>query len=160
MAVVELHSDFVLPRGCIDMGEMDAAQVRERTEAARSWVHALANSHGASAAERSADGVIRSFDVFVVDGLGLWLLHNRFVAVIGAVRHEPAPGRGWAVDQTFVDFAIPDHLQSWGPTVPAAEDLNVHLTTERWGDVSARARTYADTYKPETVAQVLFNYWD
>ena len=142
------------------MGEMDAAQVRERTEAARSWVHALANSHGTAAEERPTDGVIRSFDVFVVDGLSLWLLHNRFVGVIGAVAEEPAPGRGWAVDQTFVDMAVPDHLRSWGPTIPGADALNASLTPERWGDVSARARTYADTYKPETVAQVLFNYWD
>lgn len=160
LAVVETESDFVLPRGCIDMGEMDAAQTRERTEAARSWIHALANSHGAAADERSADGIIRSFDVFVVDDLSLWLLHNRFVGVIGAVAEEPAPGRGWAVDQPFIDFTIPGHLRTWGPTIPSAEALNAPLTSERWGDVSARARTYADTYKPETVAQVLFNYWD
>jgi len=142
------------------MGEMDAAQVRERTDTARSWVHALANSYGTAADEPSADCVIRSFDVFALADVGLWLLHNRFVSVVGAIAAAPVPGRGWAVDQHFVDLDVPDHLCMWGPTVPAAADLNAPLTTERWGDVSARARDYADTYKPDTVAQVLFNYWD
>ena len=151
---------FVLARGCVDMGEMNASQVAEHTESARSWARAFAQSHGTSAREWSADSTIRSFDVFVVGGLDLWLLHNRFVSVVGVVTSEPKPGRGWAVGQTFVDISVPEHLQGWGPEIARAENVNAELTEQRWGTVSTRAREYADRYKPETVGQVLFNYWD
>ena len=99
---------FVLARGCVDMGEMNASQVAEHTESARSWAYAFAQSKGTSATEWLADSTIRSFDVFVVGDLDLWLLHNRFVSVIGVVRSEPEPGRGWAIDQTFVDISVPE----------------------------------------------------
>lgn len=151
---------FVLPRGCIDMGEMDAAQVGERTEAARSWIHAFAQSHNATVAEGSPGDLTSSFDVFALDDLSLWLLHNPFVSVVGAVTKQPAPGRAWAVDDDFVDFSVPDHLSGWGPNIIAAHELNAELTVDRWGDVSPRARSYANRFKPATVAQALFNYWD
>ena len=153
-------SPFVLPRVCIDMGEMNAAQIGERTESARSWVHAFAQPLQATAIEMTADGVRRSFDVFELRDLGLWLMHNRFVSVLAAVDVQPEPGRGWAIDHPCVELAVPHHLQTWGPHVPSSHDLNAELIDERWGDVSSRARQYADRFKPETVAQVLFNYWD
>ena len=87
-----------------------------------------------------------------------WLLHNRFVPVVGVLANEPAPGASWAVAGEYVDLEIPDHLTGWGPKVLAAVDLNAPLT-ESLVSLGLGAAEQADRYKPETMAHVIFNYW-
>ena len=150
---------FVLPKGCVDMGEANAAEVRRRYDAFLGWVHPLARSIGSSVEERQAAGVIRSFDVVELADVGLWLLHNRFVSVVGVIDRAPEPGRGWAVDRACVDIELPAHLDGWGPVVPSAAELNAELVDDVWGAVSVRARRSRTVTSPRPL-QVLFNYWD
>lgn len=151
---------FILPQGCLgfDSNQADKLAARERFLA---WLHALASSQrGRVQVREDKSAAPRSFSAFELDGMGLWILHNHWTSVIGAVATAPFAGFAFAVDSSFERLEIPDFLRDWGPTIPSAADLNRELTDEHWRNVTLSGRTYADRFKPIKVSHVLFNYWD
>ena len=149
----------MLPRNCMgfDCSKTDAREARDKF---MPWLHSLANSfdvHVEVREEQSAS--IRSFSAFELEGLGLWILHNNWSSVVGAVAVAPAAWFAYAVDQPFEMLEIPNFLRGWGPLVPSAIDLNRNLTDEHWQEISLSDRRYADKFKPTRVSHVLFNYW-
>ncbi len=125
------------------------------------WLHSLGNSfEGQVRVQELQSNVIRSFDAFELEGLGLWLLHNKFASTVGVVPDAPKAGFAYAVDQEFVRLDVPDFLRGWGPIVPSAIDLNADLTDAHWQLITTTDRAYADKFKPTKLSHVLFNYWD
>lgn len=151
---------YTLPKDCFgfDSSRSDMKRAKERF---LPWLHALASAQDGRVTSREDEHVgHRSFCAFELDGMGLWILHNHWTSVVGAVTSRPSVGFAYAVDVRFVPVEVPDFLRGWGPIVPSAIDLNRELTDEHWQNVTLSGRTYADKFKPTRVSHVLFNYWD
>ncbi len=151
---------FILPKDCLGLDSNQADMLAER-ESFLPWLHALASSQGGRVQVREDESAApRSFSAFELEGMGLWILHNHWTSVIGAVATAPIAGFAFAVNSPFERLEIPDFLRGWGPTIPSAADLHRELTDAHWPNVTLSSRTYADRFKPTKVSHVLFNYWD
>ncbi len=155
-----MSTDFELPRGCTGFGvDSPAAVVEARRQSFVRWARAVAEAHGSPLAEITATELRPSFDTIRLDRLDLWLLHNRFVPVVGVLGVGPEPGPSWAVAGQFVDLDIPAYAQGWGPDVVDHKVLNAPLGAASLDTLALGAREQADRYKPATTAHILFNYW-
>ena len=150
---------FELPRGITGFGfDHPQNELDDRRRDFVAWARSVASAFDSTAIELPLGNPTPSFDVVWLERVDRWLLHNRFVPVVGVLANEPAPGASWAVAGEYVDLEIPDHLTGWGPKVLAAVDLNAPLT-ESLVSLGLGAAEQADRYKPETMAHVIFNYW-
>ncbi len=150
---------FELPRGITGFGfDHPQSQLAERRRDFVAWARGFASALDSTATELPLGHPTPSFDLVKLERVNRWLLHNRFVPVVGVLASEPEPGTSWAVAGECVDLEIPDHLTGWGPRLLKAADLNAPLT-QSLGPLGLGAIEQADRYKPETVAHVVFNYW-
>ena len=150
---------FELPRGITGFGlDHPQSELAERRRDFVAWARSVASVFDSTAIEVPLGHPTPSFDLVKLERVDHWLLHNRFVPVVGVLANEPEPGASWAVAGEYVDLEIADHLTGWGPKVLAAVDLNAPLT-ESLVSLGLGAAEQADRYKPETVAHVIFNYW-
>lgn len=153
---------FVVPRGVtgFNIDDTDHGRLARRTQFVE-WARVLGDT--VSSTTTLVETGTR-FDTVCFDRLGLWLVHNAWVPLIGAVDHHPKPGFAYAVDTTFVDIAhvvaAAPHLSAWGPEIVPADDLNRPLTDTDWATFTSPARAHADRYKPTLVRHLLFNFWD
>ena len=150
---------FELPRGVTGFGiDSPAAEVAARRDAFITWARAVAAELGSAAVECPLDVPVPSFDTVELARLDCWLLHNRYVPLVGVLTTAPEPGGAWAVAGEWWDLEIPPHLTTWGPPVLAADELNAPLRTSL-DELGPGAREQADRYKPETAGHLIFNYW-
>lgn len=147
-----------LPRGTTGFNiDNPNGAIAERRASFHRWCHAFAAASGGSATALESSG---NFDVVAVEKLGLWLLQNRFLPIVGVLEIPPTAGFAYAVEGTYVDMEPPVHLATWGPTRLEAQELNRLLRCADWELFSPPARAHADRFKPTTVGHVFFNYWD
>ena len=150
---------FELPRGITGFGvDHPPSQLAERRVEFIAWARSVASALDSSATELALSDPAPSFDLVKLERVDRWLLHNRFVPVVGVLARKPEPGTSWAVAGEYVDVAIPEHLTTWGPRLLGAVELNAPLTGGL-ESLGLGATEQAERYKPETVAHVVFNYW-
>ena len=150
---------FELPRGITGFGfDHPQNELDDRRRDFVAWARSVAAAFDSTVIELPLGDPTLSFDVVKLERVDRWLLHNRFVPVVGVLASEPEPGTSWAVAGEYVDLEIPDHLTGWGPRLLDAVDLNAPLT-QSLGPLGLGAIEQADRYKPETMAHVIFNYW-
>ena len=133
-------------------------EVEARRQSFVSWVRALATALDSTVAELTLGDPMPSFDTVRLDRVDLWLLHNRFEPLVGVLTIAPAPGNAWAVAGEWVDLDLPEHVKGWGPTPLAANVLNAPIGNALDG-LNIGAREQADSYKPQTIGNLIFNFW-
>lgn len=150
---------FELPRGITGFGlDHPQSELAERRRDFVAWARSVASAFDSTAIELPLGDPIPSFDLVKLERVDHWLLHNRFVPVVGVLANEPEPGTSWAVAGEYVDLELPGHLAGWGPRLLDAADLNAPLT-QSLESLGLGAVEQADRYKPETIGHVVFNYW-
>ncbi len=150
---------FELPFSVTGFGmDHSNADIVARRDAFLSWARAVGASLDSAVIEVEAAEEHASFDAVHLELVGVWLLHNRYVPLLGVLPVAPVPGDAWAVAGEYTDLELPEHVAAWGPTVIAGAALNAPLETNLDG-LGLGAQEQADRYKPETVGHVVFNYW-
>ena len=150
---------FELPFSVTGFGvDHSDAEIEARRQGFLAWARAVAASLDSSVVEVALVEDHASFDAVYLDRVGVWLLHNRYVPLVGVLSVAPAPGDAWAVAGEYVDLEFPEHVARWGPTLVDGESLNARLESTLDG-LGLGAQEQADRYKPQTVGHVVFNYW-
>lgn len=126
------------------------------------WGHTVARNRGLDVHPITTPSVGCSFDLMRLErGRRVWwLLHNRYVPLVAASAVNPMCGVALAVECAFVDIAYDEMTDGSDVSLMTSTSLNERLTTEHWRDLSKEEVDHAATFKPETVGQVIFNYWD
>ncbi len=151
---------FELPRSITGFGvDHPPHIVEQRHDAFVTWARALAASMQSPLRELPRSERLPSFDTVLVERADRWLLHNRFVPLVGVLAVPPEPGPSWAVAGDYVDIAIPQHAIGWGPRILSAATLNAQLQPTDLATFLPTAIAQADRYKPATIGNVVFNYW-
>ncbi len=150
---------FALPFSVTGFGmDHSDADVAARRDSFLTWARAVGASLDCAVAEVAPGGEHASFDAVHLERVGVWLLCNRYVPLVGVLPVAPVPGDAWAVAGEYTDLEIPEHVASWGPNVVEGAALNARLESSLDG-LGLGAQEQADRYKPQTVGHVVFNYW-
>ena len=134
------------------------ADIAARREAFLSWARAVGHSRNSGVVDVAPAEDSPSFDAVHLEAIDRWLLHNRYISLVGVLTVAPVPGDAWAVAGEYVDLWLPEHVSDWGPTVVDGTALNAHLESGLDG-LGLGAQEQAERYKPQTVGHVIFNYW-
>lgn len=149
---------FLFPPGITRAGEP-----HDSTKAIVSWAHEIARSADLQVSTYVTPEVACSFSALSLRsrfGEETWLLYNRFVPVVGFAAQEPTLGDAFAVASDFVDSQGSSHQPSAQFTVLPAAILNSPVLPDYWASSEPWELKQARYFKPEKVAQVIFNFWD